>query len=334
MDPMIALAGGPDDTAPESDGMVRKAPQNLALSEVMQPAATKQFCESPKDMTIIVGGGEVQPVAPVCGGVGGQRRIDARALFARFATLSTLSTGKVNRLIRTGSNSKLDELEAPTLDATGLRNVLRGVGLGVPNSTSVRPMLAEFGEVVGCQPRLTYAQFETLRAALSIGEFDETGDDDLSDGEVDVSLGSETLPTSHLIAHLNVPPNCVYVVGGSGLCLRAPVGGARVVEREVTPISDGVTVLFESSVPSHLTAHIDRKGLCELVASRAARAEQSAAAEKRQMKPIQRMSRAERAEQNAIRRTSRSRTRAAAAAEPMISPRPCAPRTTPVARWR
>ena len=327
---MIALAGGPDDTAPESDGMVRKAPQNLALSEVMQPAATKQFCESPKDMTIIVGGGEVQPVAPVCGGVGGQRCIDARALFARFATLSTLSTGKVNR----GSNSKLDELEAPTLDATGLRNVLRGVGLGVPNSTSVRPMLAEFGEVVGCQPRLTYAQFEMLHAALSVGEFDETGDDDLSDGEVDVSLGSETLPTSHLIAHLNAhlgPLRARAATraaktrdhrGGSGFCLRAPVGGARVVEREVTPISDGVTVLFESSVPSHLTAHIDRKGLCELVASRAAR------------KPIQRMSRAERAEQNAIRRTSRSRTRAAAAAEPMVSPRPCAPRTTPVARWR
>ena len=170
----LVSAGGPDDTAPEeSDGMVRKAPQNLALSEVMQPAATKQFCESPKDIDHHRRRREVQPVAQAFGGVGGQRHIDARALFARFATLSTLSTavapehGNVNRLIRTGSHPTLDELEAPTLDATGLRHVLRGVGLGVPNSTSVRPMLAEFGEVVGCQPRLTYAQFETLRAALN-----------------------------------------------------------------------------------------------------------------------------------------------------------------------
>ena len=175
-------AGGPDESvSEESDGMVRKAPQgqSLALSEVMQPAATtKQLCESPKDieapsMTILVVGEEVQPTAQKCGGVGGQRHSDAHALFARFATLSTLSTavapehGNLNRLIRSGSHPTLDEPEAPTLDATGLRHVLRGVGLGVPNSTSVRPMLAEFGEVVGCQPRLTYAQFLTLRAALN-----------------------------------------------------------------------------------------------------------------------------------------------------------------------
>ena len=175
-------AGGPDESvSEESDGMVRKAPQgqSLALSEVMQPAATtKQLCESPKDieapsMTILVVGEEVQPTAQKCGGVGGQRHSDAHALFARFATLSTLSTavapehGNLNRLIRSGSHPTLDEPEGSTLDATGLRHVLRGVGLGVPNSTSLRPMLAEFGEVVGCQLRLTYAQFETLRAALN-----------------------------------------------------------------------------------------------------------------------------------------------------------------------
>ena len=101
------------------------------------------------------------------------RGIDASVLFVRFATLSTLSTavapehGNVNRLLRSGSHPQLDEPEAPTLDATGLRHVLHGVGLGVPNSTSVRPMLAEFGEVVGCQHRLTYAQFEMLRTALN-----------------------------------------------------------------------------------------------------------------------------------------------------------------------
>ena len=243
----------------EPNGMARKASQfgqNLTLSKVMQPAATKQR-ESPKgieapSMTIIdVGEGEVQPVAQECGGVGGQRHIDARALFARFATLSTLSTavapehGDLNRFIRSGSYLTLDEPEASTLDATGLRHVLRGVGLGVPNSTSVRPMLAEFGEVVGCQPRLTYAQFETLRAALD----------------------------------------------------------ARVVEHEVTPIArsdaDDVTVLFKSSVPSHLIAHIDREGLCGLVVSLAERAEQNAAAEKMQAIQRVRMSCAERAEQSA-----------------------------------
>ena len=187
----LVLAGGPDDTAPgraeEPDGMTRKAPQfgqNLALFEVMQPAATKQFYESPENI-------EAADAAALCffgdalrdgrhcfsndaddGPC--QRHVDASALFARFATLSTLSTaiaeehGNVNRLIRTGSHSKLDELEAPTLDATGLRHMLRGVGLGVPNSMSVRPMLAEYGEVVGCRPRLTYAQFEALRAALNV----------------------------------------------------------------------------------------------------------------------------------------------------------------------
>ena len=85
-------------------------------------------------------------------------KIDVLTLFTRFATLSTLSTYR--------SNPTLDEPEAPTLDATGLRHALQELGHGVPNRMSVRPMLVEFGEVVGCQPRLTYAQFETLRAAL------------------------------------------------------------------------------------------------------------------------------------------------------------------------
>ena len=173
---------GPDDTAPgraeESDGMAHKAPQfqaNLALKNLallMQLAASKQFCESSKhikaqSITTIVVGEEVQPDAQKCRGVGHQRHIDARALFARFATLSTLSTADLNRLNRSGSHPMLDEREAPTLDATGLRHVLRGVGLSMPNSTSVRPMLAEFGEVVGCQERLTYAQFEMLCTALN-----------------------------------------------------------------------------------------------------------------------------------------------------------------------
>ena len=165
---------GPDDTAPgraeESDGMAHKAPQfqaNLALKNLallMQLAATKQFCESSKhikaqSITTIVVGEEVQPDAQKCRGVGHQRHIDARALFARFATLSTLSTADSHPMLN-------DEREMPTLDATGLRLMLNGVGLGVPNNTSVRPMLAEFGAVVGCQLRLTYAQFETLHAAL------------------------------------------------------------------------------------------------------------------------------------------------------------------------
>ena len=175
----LVAAGGPDDTAPEeSDGMVRKAPQ----FGVMQPAATKQFYESPEnieaaDAAALCFFGDALRDGRYCFSNDAddgpcQRHIDASALFARFATLSTLSTaiaeehGNVNRLIRTGSHSKLDELEAPTLDATGLRHMLRGVGLGVPNSMSVRPMLAEYGEVVGCRPRLTYAQFETLYAAL------------------------------------------------------------------------------------------------------------------------------------------------------------------------
>ena len=168
--------------AEESVGMARKAPHfqaNLALQNLamlMQLAATKQFCKprnriKAKPITTIVVGEEVQSVAQKCGGVGSQRHIDARALFERFATVSTLSSavapehGNVNRFIRSGSNPMLDDLEAPTLDATGLRLMLRGVGLGVPNNMSVRPMLAEFGGVVGCQLRLTYAQFETLRAA-------------------------------------------------------------------------------------------------------------------------------------------------------------------------
>ena len=177
----LVSAGGPDDTSPGcADSLkARKAPQfaqNLALAEVMQQAAAKQFCESPKDITAqavtIADGKFVQRVAQKCRGIGGQRHIDSCALFARFATVSTLSSavapehGNVNRLIRSGSHPKLDEPEAPTLDATGLRHVLRAVGLGVPKSTSVRPMLAEFGEVVGCQQRMTYAQFEMLRAVL------------------------------------------------------------------------------------------------------------------------------------------------------------------------
>ena len=134
-------------------------------------------------------------------------------------------------------------------------------------------------------------------------EFDETGDDDFSDGKVDVSLVflggegevevkveieedvGEKVPTVHLIAHLCADRDSLraraatraaktrHLRGRSGLCLDmclwAPVGGTRMLEREVTPIADDVTVLFESSLPSHLTAHIDREGLCEFVASRA-----------------------------------------------------------------
>ena len=104
------------------------------------------------------------------------KNTDSLAIFTRFATLSTLSTsvapehGNLNHLFRSGSHPTLDEAEAPTLDATGLRYALRLIGHGMPNRTSVRPMLAEFGEVVGCQLRLTYAQFETLRAALNAGD--------------------------------------------------------------------------------------------------------------------------------------------------------------------
>ena len=160
--------------------------RNLAFDQVMQLAAGKQFCDwdvnaqsitagkqfcdwdiKAQSINVVVGEA-VQPVVRrKC------RGIDASVLFVRFATLSTLSTavapehGNVNRLLRSGSHPQLDEPEAPTLDATGLRHVLHGVGLGVPNSTSVRPMLAEFGEVVGCQHRLTYAQFEMLRTALN-----------------------------------------------------------------------------------------------------------------------------------------------------------------------
>jgi hypothetical protein len=153
----MVAAGGLDDTSPEEAvGMGLKAPQvgqNLGFSKKsIEPAASKQFYDADDERNL--------------------RHIDANALFARFSTLSTLTTavaeehGQVNRLLRTGSNSKLDELEEPTLDASGLRHVLRGVGLGVPNSASVRPMLDAYGQVVGCQPRLTFAQFEKLRADI------------------------------------------------------------------------------------------------------------------------------------------------------------------------
>ena len=178
----------------------------------------------------------------------------------------------------------------------------------------------------------------SLGDGVKFGEFDETGDDDFSDdGEVDVSLGGEgevllprwvrklqlykledigeKVPTVHLIAHLCVDRDSLRARaatraakkhdhrGRSGLCIRAPVSDALVVEREVTPIArrnaDNVTVLFESSVQSHLTVHIDREGLCEFVSSRPKRAEQSAAAEKMQAVQRGRMLRAERAEQSA-----------------------------------
>ena len=90
------------------------------------------------------------------------RRAWHRALFVRFATLPTLSLEHSNL-----NHLKLGEVEAPTLDATSLRQVLRGVGLSVPNSTSLHPMLAEFGEVAGYQPRLTYTQFQTPRTSLN-----------------------------------------------------------------------------------------------------------------------------------------------------------------------
>ena len=190
----IPTAWGVDGTA-EADGiMASKAPlfeQNLTLSIVRQwsepyeastawpgsdsaPGADPHPAIALLDYLNITVDNELRGMlspAPVRQATK-TKNIDALALFTRFATVSTLSSavapehGHLNRIIRSGSHPKLDELEAPTLDATGLRHVLRGVGLGVPNSMPVRPMLDEFGEVVGCQPRLTYAEFETLRVAL------------------------------------------------------------------------------------------------------------------------------------------------------------------------
>ena len=73
----MVAAGGLDDTSPEEAvGMGLKAPQvgqNLGFSKKsIEPAASKQFYDADDERNL--------------------RHIDANALFARFSTLSTLTT--------------------------------------------------------------------------------------------------------------------------------------------------------------------------------------------------------------------------------------------------
>jgi hypothetical protein len=96
------------------------------------------------------------------------------------------------------------------------------------------------------------------------------------------------LPVAHLVAHLRADRDALRARAASrvakprddgraepGLWMGGPVpiGRILVVDLEVAliarPKAENVTVLFSSSVPSHLTAHIDREGLCELVPLRA-----------------------------------------------------------------